>query len=64
MTTTKKFGAGTDAKVYVELHGSNSSSGRIMLTKSKTNKNAFESGNTDVFEVVAPDVGILKKIRY
>ena len=63
MTTTKKSGAGTDAKVYVELYGSNSSSGRIMLTKSKTNKNPFESGKTDAFEIVSADVGILKKIR-
>ena len=34
-----------------------------MLTKSKTNRNSFEIGNIDLFEVNAPDVGEPTKIK-
>ncbi len=61
--TSKKFGSGTDAKVHIKLNGEFESTDRIPLNRSLTHKNPFESGNEDVFEVVAPNLGALTKIR-
>lgn len=37
---------------------------KIILKSSALHKNTFEKGNTDYFEVDAPNVGDIKKIRY
>ena len=37
--------------------------GKLALTASKTHRNKFEKGNTDVFDVSAPNVGKLEKIK-
>jgi hypothetical protein len=63
VTTTKKFGAGTDAKVHIKLYGELESTDRILLSKSLSRKNPFESGSEDVFEIIAPNLGPLLKIR-
>ena len=55
--------AGTDSHVYIQLFGEKTDSGKIPLETSKTNKNKFERGKTDVFEVKDEDVGDLRKIR-
>jgi hypothetical protein len=55
--------AGTDAQVYIELLGKFESSGKIPLTKSETNRNPFEQGKTDVFQIKCVDIGKLKRIR-
>jgi len=38
--------------------------GKVPLTTSKTHKDPFESGHTDVFEIEAMDIGEPTKIRY
>jgi hypothetical protein len=63
VNTSDKLGAGTDANVYIELIGRKSvSSGKFVLNESKTNKNKFEKGKTDVFEINCRDVGTLRRI--
>jgi hypothetical protein len=37
--------------------------GKIILETSKTNRNKFEKGQTDVFEIKEADVGDLRKIK-
>ncbi|XP_077979346.1 lipoxygenase homology domain-containing protein 1-like [Glandiceps talaboti] len=56
-------GAGTDANVHIILYGESDDTGFIQLKTSKTNKNKFERGKTDEFEVEAVDIGDIKKIR-
>jgi hypothetical protein len=36
---------------------------KILLKKSTTNKNPFENGKTDRFEIETVDVGDIEKIR-
>lgn len=55
--------AGTDSNVYIKLFGDKNDSGKIELVTSKTNKNKFERGNTDVFEIKSSDVGLIRKIK-
>jgi tetrahydromethanopterin S-methyltransferase subunit D len=38
--------------------------GKVPLATSKTHKDPFESGHTDVFEIEAMDIGEPKKIKY
>lgn len=64
VSTTKKFGAGTDAKVFIKIYGEKGDSERLPLTNSKTHKNTFESGNVDVFDVTLPDIGAIRKIKF
>eukprot|EP00049_Salpingoeca_infusionum_P008102 m.131391 g.131391 ORF g.131391 m.131391 type:complete len:2461 (+) comp13915_c0_seq1:231-7613(+) len=57
------FGAGTDANVFINLHGSKGDSGERHLTTSSTNMNKFERRCVDVFEVEAVSLGTLSKLR-
>ena len=63
VSTTKKFGSGTDANVHLKIYGSKSSTERIKLTKSQTHKNPFESGNIDVFDIASQDLGDIVKLK-
>ncbi|XP_070566658.1 lipoxygenase homology domain-containing protein 1-like isoform X2 [Ptychodera flava] len=56
-------GAGTDANVHLVIYGEQDDTGILQLKTSKTNKNKFERGKTDEFEVEAVDIGDIKKIR-
>jgi hypothetical protein len=38
--------------------------GKVPLATSKTHKDPFENGHTDVFEIEAMDIGEPKKIKY
>lgn len=63
VNTSDKLGAGTDSNVYIELIGRKKvSSGKLVLDESKSNKNKFEKGKTDVFEIKCRDVGTLRRI--
>lgn len=44
-------GAGTDANVFVTITGANGDTGPRKLAKSKTHRDKFERGRTDVFDV-------------
>ena len=63
VTTSKKSRAGTDAKVFIKIYGTQASSERIDLDKSKRHRNPFESGNLDVFDVNVPYLGEITKIK-
>ncbi len=45
------------------MFGDRNDSGKVPLETSKTNRNKFERGNTDVFEIKEADVGDIRKIR-
>ncbi|CAF5145800.1 unnamed protein product, partial [Rotaria sp. Silwood1] len=55
--TGDKSGAGTDSKVFLTIYGER------QLIKSKTNKNPFERKQEDIFEIKAPSLGKLTKIK-
>jgi hypothetical protein len=57
--TGDKRGAGTDANVYIILHGETGSTGRYKLESAGNN---FERGRVDQFGIEAFDVGELTKI--
>ncbi|KAF5404278.1 hypothetical protein PHET_02377 [Paragonimus heterotremus] len=61
VVTGKEVHAGTDAKVFLTLYGTNGDSGERRLAKSKTHSNKFEAGHTDVFEWEVVDLGKLQK---
>nr|XP_020662186.1 lipoxygenase homology domain-containing protein 1 [Pogona vitticeps] len=61
--TGDKKHAGTDANVFIVLYGTKDDTGTIYLKASKTNKNKYERGMTDVFTVECVDLGDLKKIK-
>ena len=63
MATSDLRDAGTNANVYIQLFGERNDSGKVPLETSKTNRNKFERGKTDVFEVKEADVGEIRKIR-
>jgi hypothetical protein len=52
-------GAGTDANVFIELHGDKGSVGQSRL---ETGANNFERGQCDVFMVKGSDVGQLQRV--
>ncbi|KXZ51726.1 hypothetical protein GPECTOR_11g173 [Gonium pectorale] len=60
VVTSNISGAGTDANVYVHLYGTEGEAGPLRLDNPKNN---FEAGDTDVFNIKAPDTGDLQKIR-
>jgi hypothetical protein len=61
-TADKKY-AGTDANVYLVLHGSKGESERVPLDKCLNNKDPFERGKVDLFSVESTvDVGKLEKL--
>ena len=45
------------------IFGSNGDSGERKLEKSKTHRDKFEKGQTDVFEISAVDLGELLKVK-
>ncbi|XP_027888486.1 lipoxygenase homology domain-containing protein 1 [Xiphophorus couchianus] len=60
--TGDMMGAGTDAKVYINIYGENGDTGERLLRNSD-NLNKFERGQEDVFIVTAIDLLTLKKLR-
>uniref|UniRef100_A0A671XMC4 Lipoxygenase homology PLAT domains 1 n=1 Tax=Sparus aurata TaxID=8175 RepID=A0A671XMC4_SPAAU len=64
--TGTMFGAGTDANVYINVYGETGDTGERRLRKSN-NLNKFEKGQvsfvSDIFNITAVDLGILKKLR-
>ena len=62
MTSSDK-NAGTDANITAVLHGTNGSSKKLKLDKSKTNRNKFEKGKEDIFEFPGiADLGEVTKV--
>lgn len=61
--TGDKFGAGTDADVFVQLFGEEDDTGHINLKSSKTHKNKFERNQMDEFVVQAVDIGEIQKLK-
>ena len=62
VTTADKFGAGTDANVFLTIYGKKGVSPRFPLRNKS--KNNFEAGHDDKFKVsVERDIGTLSKIR-
>jgi hypothetical protein len=64
VTTGDELGSGTDSNVFIKVYFDDYSTDRIHLKKSLTNKNAFERGQTDVFEIKMDYYSKLKKIKY
>jgi hypothetical protein len=64
VTTGDELGSGTDSNVFIKDYFDDYSTDRIHLKKSLTNKNAFERGQTDVFEIKMDYYSKLKKIKY
>lgn len=61
VTTGNVSNAGTDANVFITLHGPN---GTTTKTKLKNqSRNSFEKGKTDVFTIEVEDVGEISSIR-
>ncbi|XP_077594101.1 lipoxygenase homology domain-containing protein 1 [Stigmatopora nigra] len=60
--TGNMWGAGTDAKVYINVYGEIGDTGERRLRKSN-NLNKFERGQGDVFSITSVDLGPLKKLR-
>jgi hypothetical protein len=60
VTTGDRFGAGTDANVFITIYGSNGDSGERLLDGPGNN---FERNQVDVFQVEAVDLGEISKIR-
>ena len=60
--TGDKRGAGTDANVFLTIHGINGDSGERELRKSE-NMNKFERNQVDTFKVKAIELGELMKIK-
>ncbi len=52
-------GAGTDANVFVELHGSKGSIGQTRLDNAANN---YERGRADTFTIKASDVGDINRL--
>ena len=61
VTTGDRARAGTDANVFLTVHGKAGTSGQRALKLSTNNKNKFEQGQTDIFEVEMADLGELTK---
>lgn len=60
--TSKVRNAGTDANVFVELHGRDATtSGKLRLDKWMPNH--FERGKVDTFTVSCKDIGDITKMR-
>lgn len=58
--TSKKTGSGTDAKVYLELRGSEGASGPTVLKSAKGKQ--LQTGKVDEFVVNLPDVGDVQQL--
>jgi Ca2+-binding EF-hand superfamily protein len=60
-TDGKKL-SGTNANVYIILHGEELQSEEIQLQHSHTHKNLFEHGHTDIFTQFLPALGEIKGV--
>ncbi len=58
--TSDVRGAGTDAEVLLELHGSKGNSGALGLP---FDRSSFKRGAADTFHVLAPDCGELQELH-
>ncbi|PNH12713.1 Lipoxygenase y domain-containing protein 1 [Tetrabaena socialis] len=57
--TTDIRGAGTDANVFIEIHGDKGAMGETRLDNAENN---FERGRSDTFKIKGSDIGNLKKV--
>ena len=60
--TGVKSNSGTDAHVYLEMHGSHGDTGRRRLLKSLEAGNKFETGKRDAFLIEAVDLEELEEL--
>ncbi|CAF5099834.1 unnamed protein product, partial [Rotaria sp. Silwood1] len=58
--TGDKAGAGTDAKVFIQIYGPNGRTEEIPL---ESKSDSFERNSIDKFKINAPDIGPIEKIR-
>jgi len=62
--TSEVFGAGTDAKVYIQVTGTKGNTDKIWLEdEGKNNKKLFEKGSCDKFTRILPDIGVPKILK-
>ena len=62
--TSNLKNAGTDAQVHIQIFGTKEATSIITLGgKNKNEKDLFEAGNCDSFEVNLPDIGKPAKIK-
>lgn len=61
-TEGKKLSSGTNANVYLIIHGENQDSDSIHLQNSHTHKDLFEHGHTDIFTQFLPILGEIKSV--
>ncbi|XP_033890281.3 lipoxygenase homology domain-containing protein 1-like [Acipenser ruthenus] len=61
--TGTKSGSGTDASVFICLHGDMGDTGERVLYASKNNVNKFESGNADEFLIEAVSLKQVRRVR-
>eukprot|EP00056_Hartaetosiga_gracilis_P011787 m.180988 g.180988 ORF g.180988 m.180988 type:complete len:2129 (+) comp13581_c0_seq3:61-6447(+) len=54
--------AGTDANVFVNMHGEFGDTGEVKLAKSKTYRDKFERNHEDIFEHTCVDLGNIQKV--
>lgn len=60
--TSNKAGAGSDANVFIIMHGEKATSGKMVL-KNGDKMNAFEKGSTDTFTLECKELGALKNLH-
>lgn len=64
MFTSKKPNAGTDANVFIEIYGRETSTGPVTLCSKTERKGKFQTGSVDTFVPELDDVGEdIEKIR-
>ncbi|XP_050407500.2 lipoxygenase homology domain-containing protein 1 isoform X2 [Patella vulgata] len=63
MVTGNKRLAGTDARVFLTLQGTQKTSQKIHLNRGKSGKDHFNKGGTDKFQISLRDIGEIKSIR-
>ncbi|XP_076139289.1 lipoxygenase homology domain-containing protein 1-like [Alosa pseudoharengus] len=60
VVTGKVFAAGTNARVFLQIYGTE---GKTELLRLENRSNNFEKGTTEIFKIEALDVGRVYKIR-
>ncbi len=60
VTTSNIQNAGTDANVFITLHGAKGASDKIALTG---RGDLFERGSVDSFPITVDDIGAINKIK-
>jgi len=64
VSTSGRFAAGTDARVFIVLIGVNESSEEIELKDNTSGKQLFEAGSTDEFNItINNEIGFISKIN-